>query len=187
LENHFREEMSSYHVVGYDTLTGDVVVKQTHQGLGDETAWARGQSWGLYGYLICYRETKDPIYLETAVKIADFIIPNLPEDLVPYWDYNDPAIPKAKKDASAGALIASAFYELGTYVDNGQRYFDLADKLLATLSSDEYLAELSTNGGFLLKHSVGHMPKNSEVDVPLNYADYYYLEAIKRQKELKNK
>ena len=187
LEHHFREDMSSYHVVGYDTLTGDVVVKQTHQGLGDETAWGRGQAWGFYGYVVCYRETKDPKYLETAVKIADFIIPHLPEDLVPYWDFDAPEIPNAKRDASAGAIFASGLYELSQYVDNGQKYSDLADKLVASLSSDDYLAEVGTNGGFLLKHSVGHMPKNSEVDVPLNYADYYYLEAIKRQKELKNK
>lgn len=187
LNHHFRDDMSSYHVVGYDTLTGDVQVKQTHQGFGDETAWARGQSWGLYGYTMSYRETGDPKYLDAAVKIADFIITNLPEDLVPYWDYHAPGIPDAEKDVSAGALIASTFYELGTFVEDGQKYFDLADKLVATLSSDKYLAEVGTNGGFLLKHSVGHKPKNSEVDVPLNYADYYYLEAIKRQKELKNK
>jgi hypothetical protein len=187
LEHHFREDMSSYHVVGYDTLTGDVVIKQTHQGLGDETAWGRGQAWGFYGYVVCYRETKDPKYLETAVKIADFIIPHLPEDLVPYWDFNDPEIPNVERDASAGAIFASGLYELGQYVDNGQKYVDLADKLVATLSSGDYLAEVGTNGGFLLKHSVGHKPANSEIDVPLNYADYYYIEAIKRQKELKNK
>jgi hypothetical protein len=110
----------------------------------------------------------------------------LPEDGVPFWDYDDPKIPDTKKDGSAGALIASAFYELGTYVEDGETYFDLADKIVASLSSDDYLAEVGTNGGFLLKHSVGHMPKNSEIDVPLNYADYYYLEAIKRQRELKN-
>ena len=187
MKNHFRDNWSSYHVVDYDTITGEVLIKQTHQGLGDETAWARGQSWGFYGYVVCYRETKDPKYLETAVRIANFIIPNLPEDYVPYWDYDDPTIPEAKRDASAGAILASGLYELGNYAENGQKYTELADKIVASLSSDKYLAEVGTNGGFLLKHSVGHMPKNSEVDVPLNYADYYYLEAIKRQKELKNK
>ncbi|WP_430972864.1 glycoside hydrolase family 88 protein [Sunxiuqinia rutila] len=185
LEHHFRDDMSSYHVVSYDTITGEVERKQTHQGYSDDSAWARGQSWGLYGYIVCYRETGDPKYLKAAEDIAAFIIPNLPEDLVPYWDYNDPKIPNVKRDASAGALLASAFYELGTMVEDGQRYFDLADQLLETLSSPEYLAEGGANGGFLLKHSVGHLPGNSEIDVPLNYADYYYLEAIKRKRELK--
>jgi len=185
LEHHFREDMSSFHVVDYDTITGEVKGKQTHQGLADETAWARGQSWGLYGYTLCYRATKDPVYLEAAEKIAGFIILRLPEDMIPYWDYDDPKIPDTKKDASAGALIAAAFYELGNYVEEGQAYFDQADQIVASLSSGEYLAEVGSNGGFLLKHSVGHMPKNSEVDVPLNYADYYYLEAIKRKRELK--
>ena len=185
LEHHFREDMSSYHVVSYDTITGDVERKQTHQGYSDESAWARGQSWGLYGYVVCYRETGDPKYLKVAEDIAAYIIPNLPEDLVPYWDYNDPKIPNVKRDASAGALLASAFYELGTMVKDGQRYLDLADQLVESLSSPEYLAEGGANGGFLLKHCVGHLPGNSEIDVPLNYADYYYLEALKRKQDLK--
>ncbi|MGQ7869165.1 glycoside hydrolase family 88 protein [Sunxiuqinia sp. sy24] len=185
LENHFREDMSSYHVVSYDTITGQVERKQTHQGYSDDSAWARGQSWGLYGYVVCYRETGDPKYLKAAEDIAAFIIPNLPDDLIPYWDYNDPKIPNSERDASAAALVASAFYELGTMVADGQHYFDLADQIVEKLSSPAYLAEGGANGGFLLKHCVGHLPGNSEINVPLNYADYYYLEAIKRKHELK--
>lgn len=180
LANHFRENMSSFHVVDYDTITGQPVIKQTNQGYSDDSSWARGQAWGLYGFTVCFRETGDVRYLDAAKKIAAYIQKNLPEDLVPYWDYNDPAIPNTKRDASAAAIAASAFYILSSVTDEGKtEYADLANKILAGLSSPEYLAESGTNGGFLLKHCVGNMPKKSEVDTPLNYADYYYLEALK--------
>lgn len=180
LANHFRENMSSYHVVDYDTITGQAIAKQTHQGLKDDSSWARGQAWGLYGYVVCFRETGDIKYLDAAQKIAAFIQQNLPEDLVPYWDYNDPAIPNTYRDASAAAITSSALYILSTITDEGkEEYAALAEKILASLSSSEYLAEVGANGGFLIKHCVGNMPKDSEVDTPLNYADYYYLEALK--------
>lgn len=180
LANHFRENMSSYHVVDYDTITGQAISKVTHQGLSDDSSWARGQAWGLYGYVVCFRETGDTRYLEAAKKIAAYIQENLPEDLVPYWDYNDPAKPNTYRDASAAAVTASALYMLGELSNEGKAaYHAQADKMLASLSSPEYLADFGTNGGFLLKHCVGNMPKNSEVDTPLNYADYYYLEALK--------
>jgi len=180
LANHFRENMSSFHVVHYDTITGQPVAKQTNQGLRDDSSWARGQAWGLYGFTVCFRETGDVKYLDAAKKIAAYIQKNLPEDLVPYWDYNDPAIPNTNRDASAAAITASALYILSSVTDQGKEdYAALANKILASLSSPEYLAEPGTNGGFLLKHCVGNMPKKSEVDTPLNYADYYYLEALK--------
>lgn len=181
LANHFRENMSSYHVVSYDTISGEAVVKQTHQGLADDSSWGRGQAWGLYGYTVCYRETKDPKYLETAEKIADHILSNLPEDMVSYWDFNDPKIPDTYRDASAAAITASAFYELSKYTNN--KYFEQAEKIVNSLSTDKYLAAYKANGGFLLEHCVGHLPGNSEIDVPLNYADYYYLEALKRKRD----
>lgn len=180
LANHFRENMSSVHVVDYDTITGQPVLKQTHQGLNDDSSWARGQAWGLYGFAVCFRETGDVKYLDAAKKIAAFINENNPEDLVPYWDYNDPTIPEAYRDASAAAVTASALYILSSITDEGKtEYAELANKILASLSSPEYLAKTGDNGGFLIKHCVGNMPKNSEVDTPLNYADYYYLEALK--------
>jgi len=180
LANHFRENMSSYHVIDYDTITGQAIAKQTHQGLKDDSSWARGQAWGLYGFVVCFRETGDTKYLDAAKKIAAFIQQNLPEDLVPYWDYNDPAIPNTYRDASAAAITSSALYILSTITDEGkEEYAALAEKILASLSSPEYLAEVGQNGGFLIKHCVGNMPKNSEVDTPINYADYYYLEALK--------
>ncbi|TKG96301.1 glucuronyl hydrolase [Puteibacter caeruleilacunae] len=187
LENHFREDYSSYHVVSYDTITGKALEHQTHQGYNDASAWARGQGWGLYGYTLMYRETKDQKYLDQAKHIAAFIMnhPRLPEDKVPYWDFDDPKIPDAPRDASAGALIASALFELSTYVPDGEDYFKFAKTIIKNLSTPKYLAEVGTNKNFILKHSTGNLPNNSEIDTPINYGDYYYLEALKRYKDLR--
>ncbi len=189
MKHHFREDFSSYHVISYDTLTGEPEAKHTSQGYSHESAWARGQAWGLYGYVMMYREWGNQAYLKQAVNIADFILnhPNLPEDKIPYWDFNAPDIPDALRDASAGAIICSALIELSGYV-SGQKsddYLAVAEKQLRTLSSPEYLADLGENGNFILKHSVGHMPNGTEIDVPLTYADYYYVEALMRMKKLK--
>jgi len=197
MKNHFRKDMSSYHLVDYDPNTGAVIAKKTHQGAYDESAWARGQAWGLYGYTMMYRETKDKKYLKFAERIADYMLnhPNMPEDLVPYWDFDAPNLPsnspyaakfKQNRDASAASITASALIELSTYVDNkkGKYYLGKAEKMLRSLASDSYKAEIGTNGGFILKNSVGSIPHNSEVDVPLTYADYYYVEALLRYKNL---
>lgn len=182
MENHFRPDNSSYHVLNYDTATGKVIDKITHQGYSDESAWARGQAWGLYGFTMMYRETQDKKYLEQAVRIAAFMLdhPNLPKDKVPYWDYNDPAIPNTQRDASAAAILASALLELSRYVKEENNYLKSAKKILKSLSSKHYLAKPGSNQDFFLMHSVGHKPANSEIDVPLIYADYYYLEALLR-------
>ena len=188
LQNHFREDASSYHVVSYND-DGTVESRGTFQGYSDSSAWARGQGWGLYGYTMCYRETGDTKYLDHARRIASFVMnhPRTPEDLIPYWDYDAPDIPNAPRDASAAAVIASALFELSTLVpeSEGKAYFERAEAMLMSLSSDAYLAEKGTNGGFILKHSVGHLPAESEIDTPLNYADYYYLEAIGRYLSLR--
>ncbi len=188
IQNHFREDYSSFHVVSYDTITGVPHIKQTHQGFADESAWSRGQAWALYGYTMMYRETAEPTYLEQARGIAKLIMnhPNLPEDKIPYWDFNDPKIPDVPRDASAAAIIASALIEL-SQMDNSQFGKDcltLAEQQLRSLSSPEYLAETGTNQYFVLKHSTGNLPQNSEVDVPLSYADYYYVEALLRLKKI---
>lgn len=191
IKNHFRPDFSSYHVVSYDTITGRVEKKQTSQGAADESAWARGQSWGLYGYTVMFRETKLERYLNQAIHIADFMInhPNMPEDKIPYWDFNAPGIPNAKRDASAGAVMASALIELSGYVqpESGKRYLGIAETQLRSLSSPAYLAKPGKNGNFILMHSVGSIPGKSEVDVPLTYADYYFIEALLRYKNLLQK
>ena len=188
MKNHYRADYSSYHVVDYDTATGKVVKKQTHQGYADESAWSRGQTWGLYGYTMCYRFTKDKKYLEQAEKIAAFILnhPNMPKDLVPYWDFNAPNIPNEERDASAAAVLASGLYELSTYSKNGNLYKEKAGKIVESLTS-HYRSPVGENKGFILLHSTGSKPAGSEVDVPLNYADYYYLEALLRGKKLTEK
>ena len=185
MKEHFRDDYSCYHVVDYDLTTGDVRGRCTAQGYADDSAWARGQAWGLYGFVTCYRFTGDERYLQQAEAIADFILnhPRLPEDMIPYWDFDAPNIPDEPRDASAGAIAASALYELALYSD--PKYADAADRMLASLSSDSYTAPVGENGNFILMHSVGSKPANSEVDVPIVYADYYYLEAIYRHRQFK--
>lgn len=179
LENHFREDYSSCHVVDYNKETGEKIAQYTFQGAFDKSVWARGQAWGLYGFTMVYRETKDERYLEQAENIADFIIPNLPNDFVPYWDFLAPNIPNEPRDASAAAVMASALLELATYVpEKKDRYNEIATKLLLELSSERYLTNGDNNNNFVLNHSTGHLPANSEIDKPLNYADYYFIEAL---------
>ena len=188
MENHFRSNYSSVHVVNYDTLTGKVISKETHQGYSDNSAWSRGQAWGLYGFTMCYRETGYKKYLLQAENIANFILTNknLPDDGIPYWDFDAPGIPNEPRDASAAAIIASALYELSLLENDNSRskyYKKFADKILLSLSSENYFSK-EGNYGFILRHSVGNKPKNSEVDVPIIYADYYFIEANLRR--LKN-
>lgn len=188
LRNHFRPDYSSYHVVDYDPATGEVLAKKTAQGYSDSSAWARGQAWGLYGYTVMYRYTHDPRYLEQAEHIAAYILgnPNLPADKVPYWDYNAPGGNRVLRDASAAAIMASALIELSRYTVHGQgkSYLGAAEQIIVSLSSANYHAVVGANGGFLLMHSVGNLPGRTEVDVPLTYADYYFVEAMLRYKEI---
>ena len=180
----FRPDYTSYHVAVYDTITGNLIKGVTHQGYADSTMWARGQAWAIYGYTVVYRETKDPKYLDFVQKVTDVYLDRLPEDKVPYWDFDDPSIPDAPRDASAGAVVASALLELSTYLPNGtgKRYKDAAIEMLTSLSSDSYQSGES-KPSFLL-HSVGHWPNHSEIDASIIYADYYYIEALLRLKRL---
>ena len=187
LQNHFRPDYSCYHVVSYDTITAQPHIKQTHQGAADESAWARGQAWALYGYTMMYRETGLPAYLEQARHIAQYLMnhPAMPADKIPYWDFDAPGIPNVPRDASAAAVMASALIELGQTDggDFGKQCMQFAEQQIRSLSSPEYLAEPGTNCDFALMHSTGNFPGNSEVDVPLSYADYYYVEALLRLKK----
>jgi len=188
MKNHFREDYSTFHVVSYDTITGQPHAKNTHQGYADGSSWARGQAWGLYGYTMMYRETLNPRYLRQAQQIGKFLMnhPRLPEDKVPYWDYDAPDIPNAKRDASAAAIMASALIQL-SQLDPSElapQWLALAKKQLRTLSSPEYLAKDGEQGGFIIKHGVGFYRAGAEVDVPLTYGDYYYVEALMRMKQL---
>ena len=177
MKNHFREDGSSWHLVDYDPVTGSVNRKQTVQGYSDDSAWARGQAWGLYGFTMMYQYTADERYLKHAVKVADYLIGRLPEDGVPYWDFDAPGIPDEPRDASAAAIMASALLTLSEFVDS-EKYRQCAEVTLRTLSSDEYLVEPGSSCGFILKHGIGFLKAGSEVDVPLTYTDYYFLEAL---------
>lgn len=192
LKNHFRKDYSSYHVVDYDGNTGEIIGKKTAQGAFDESGWSRGQAWALYGYTVMYRVTADKKYLEQARGIAKYYLthPNLPEDLVPYWDMDQNKLAtdskyyeqKDLRDVSTAAIMASALIELAQYTDGkeSQNYLSKAEIMLQSLSKSPYKAAYKEAGGYILKHSVGSIPHKTEVDVPLTYADYYYVEALIR-------
>ncbi|MFO7933442.1 MAG: PKD domain-containing protein [Bacteroidales bacterium] len=183
MKNHFREDFSSYHVVDYNKTTGDTIAKYTHQGYSKESAWARGQSWGLYGYTVCYRFTKDPRYLAFAENIARFLINHerLPDDLVPYWDFDAPGIPNEPRDVAAATIMCAALFELSRYSEEyGDTFLNVAMDQISSFASENYTAAPDSNNHFILMHGTGNYPANKEVDKPLNYADYYYLEALTR-------
>lgn len=182
IKNHFRKDYSSYHLVDYAPEDGQVRSKQTVQGYADESSWGRGQAWALYGYTMMYRMTQDEKYLAQAEGVGKMLLSRLPDDGIPYWDFDAPN-GEEYRDASAGAIMASAFVELSSFTEDAtakQNYLNMAEKQLRTLASPAYLAEPGTNCNFILKHSVGNLPGNSEVDVPLSYADYYFLEGLLR-------
>jgi rhamnogalacturonyl hydrolase YesR len=187
MKNHFRSDYSTYHVVSYDTITGKVLKRQTHQGASDESCWARGEAWALYGYSMAYRETHLPEFLSQAEKVANYIlkIAKLPEDNIPYWDFSLAGVANEPRDVSAAAVMASAFFELGSFdVEKGKQYLEAGNRIMNSLESEIYFNEIGTNAGFLLRHSTGSKPSDSEVDVPLIYADYYFLEALLRKKQV---
>ena len=188
MKNHYRPDYSCYHVVDYSLKDGSVRNRHTAQGYAHESSWARGQAWGIYGFTVAYRETRNPKYLQQAQKAFNFVISNknFPADFVPYWDFDAPKIPDEPRDASAAAIMASALYELSTY-ENSEFYKGWADKIMASLASPVYRANVGENGNFMLMHSVGSIPHGAEIDVPLNYADYYFLEALLRKKQLETK
>ncbi len=189
LKCHFRPDGSSYHVVSYDTITGKVLNQVTHQGISDDSSWSRGQAWGLYGYTMMYRQTGKKEYLDHAVKIGQYIMnhPRLPKDKIPYWDFDAPDIPKADRDASAGAIMAAAYVELSTYVDGilAADFLSLAEQQIKSLASTAYRAKnIGDNNNFIIRHCTGFMAKQYEIDAPLTYADYYFVEALIRYKNL---
>ena len=187
MRHHFRSDFSAYHVAVYNDSTGEFIKGVTHQGYADETMWARGQAWAVYGFTMAYRETKDNRFLETAQKAADIYLERLPEDLIPYWDFDAPNIPDESRDASAAAIVASALLELSEYTEEqGKKktYRKQAEKMLENLSTDRYQSR-EVNTAFLL-HSTGHRPNGYEIDASIIYADYYYVEALVRLKRLQS-
>ena len=184
---HFRPDGSCYHVAVYDTLSGNFLRGQTHQGYADSSMWSRGQSWAIYGYTMVYRYTHEQRFLDHAQKVTDIYLKRLHEtsdDWVPIWDMDDPRGLEAPKDAAAACVVASALMELQQYVDRdkGNIYRDAAENMLRDLSSNRYQSR-NANVAFLL-HSTGHHPAGSEIDASIIYADYYYIEALLRWKKI---
>ena len=183
-KNHFRPDYSCYHVVNYNPHDGTIIKKQTAQGYADESSWSRGQAWGLYGYTMMYRETRLIEFLDQAEHIAAYLMPKLKDRPVPNWDFD---APEHQDDASAAAIMASAFLELCTLTHNApmaEEYRAQGEAILRELCSSKYLCKAGECGGFILRHSTGHFTAGSEVDVPLTYADYYFLEALWRYSQL---
>ncbi len=180
MKHHFRPDFTTYHVISYND-DGSVEQKCTFQGKADDSSWARGQAWAVYGYTDCYMATKNPVFLQQAINIANMIMKRVKTaDCIPYWDYDAPVTKETPRDVSAAAITASAMFELCKVAGKGNPYFKYGETILKNLSSPAYLAQPGTNEGFVLMHSVGSLPNGSEVDTPINYADYYYLEALDR-------
>jgi unsaturated chondroitin disaccharide hydrolase len=185
MKNHFRKDFSSYHVAVYDTIDGHFIKGVTHQGYSDSSMWARGQSWAIYGFTTVYAETRSQKYLNFVEKVADAYISKLPKDMIPYWDFNDPKIPNAPRDVSAACVTASALIRLSTYLpgSKGVYYLGMAKKMLANISNSTYRS--GNHNSAMLLHSTGNLPAGSEIDASIIYADYYYMEALLRLKQLK--
>lgn len=187
ISNQYRKDYSCYHIIDYDHITGEVRKKVNFQGFADESSWARGQAWGLYGYTEAYKESGNIEFLEQAKNIAHFIISNkkIPTDNIPYWDYDAKSTEEIPRDASAAAIVASALLDLQKFdAVNKKEYLEYTNIILRSLSNEKYLAKEGENGGFILKHSVGNFHENNENDAPLNYADYYFLEALIKWNEV---
>lgn len=188
IRNHYRPDYSSWHVVNYNGETGEIISKETEQGYADGSAWSRGQAWGLYGFTMMYRQTRDPRFLEQAVQIGRFLMnhPALPKDKIPFWDLDVPVTKDTPRDASSACIMASALIELSTFVEDpvlSQQFLTLAEQQLQSLSKAPYKAKAGENANFILKHCTANKPANT-FDTPLVYADYYYIEALLRYKRL---
>lgn len=184
MKNNFRPDYTSYHVAVYDTINGHFIKGVTHQGYSDNSMWARGQAWGIYGFTMVYRYTRDKRFLDFAQKITDAYLKRLPKDYIPYWDFDDPAIPNAPRDASSACIVASGLLELSTYLpyQRARKYRNAALEMIKSLSSRKYESG-NKNNSFLL-HSTGNKPAGYEIDASIIYADYYYIEALTRLKKM---
>ncbi len=189
LLNHYRNNNSCYHVLDYNPDTGRLISKTNLQGLNDESIWSRGQAWGLYGFVMMYRETNDKKYLDHVYEVIELIFshPNMPSDMIPYWDYSAPILPNTPRDASAAAILASALLELIEYSDDTikKECLEKVERIFSALFSSQYLNKLGSNNNFVLRHATGNHPSNSEIDTEIIYADYYFIEALIRYSLLK--
>ena len=181
IQNHFREDYSTFHLVNYSPEDGHVIGRQTVQGYADDSAWARGQAWAIYGYTMVYQYTHEKRYLDWAEKVTDAYLSALPDSTrIPYWDFSRDDF----RAASAAAIVASALVNLSE-LSGKKAYLDEAKTMLENLSKPPYISG-KEKPSFIM-HSVGNMPAGTEIDYSINYADYYYLEALLRLIEIQEK
>lgn len=189
MKNHLRSDGSTYHVVNYDPVTGVVIGKRSAQGYALESRWARGQAWAIHGFTTTARETSEGRFLQTAQKVADYFINNLPENYIPYWDFHAPNIPDEKRDTSAASIAASGLFELSTLVEDDkakQKYFDSACKILNSLCSPPYLSEGTDTPAILLEMiETRYDARDPSVKLSCIWGDYFFVEAIVRYQKIR--
>jgi unsaturated chondroitin disaccharide hydrolase len=182
---HVRSDGSTYHVVTYNLTTGAVKSRGTAQGYNNESTWARGQAWAIYGFTMAYRYTGHATLLQAARLTADYWLSHVPVDEVPYWDFEAPNLTTQPRDSSAAAIAASGLLDLGQRDPDASRrqvYLAQAQATLNSLSSSAYLAQGTPNQAILL-HGTSNKPKGN-ADTGLIYGDYYFLDALTRAQEL---
>lgn len=184
LEHFVRPDGSVYHIVNFNPETGEVTEKLGGQGYAAESAWSRGAAWALYGLSLAYHHTGKQSYLQASKRVAHFFLSCLPEDHVPYWDFRAPGEIREIRDTSAGACAASGLLLLASQVNDSEShvYRDGALRMLESLYRN-YGAWDDSNEEGLLLHGTSNYPENSNIDIPLIYGDFFYVEALARIKE----
>lgn len=181
-EHIVRADNSTFHTFYWDVETGEALRGATEQGAFDDSCWARGQAWGIYGFALNYRATGDPLLLDAAWRCADYFLAHLPADSVPFWDlvYVDGS--DAPRDSSSAAIAVCGLLELAELEGTGERAAratEAAHSMLASLI-DNYTPERPEDTDALLLHGVYDLPKNNGVDEGTLWGDYFYLEALTR-------
>lgn len=174
-----RADDSTYHAVEYDVVTGERRRGYTFQGVADESFWSRGQGWAIYGFAASARATGKRTYLDLAERLARRFLDRLDDSLIPFWDFDDPAIPEAPRDTSAGAIVAAALLDMAALHPDAAAGADWAEQAFALLEAlcGEPLARESGHRG-LLKHGCYSKPHGDGVDSAVLFGEYYFVEAL---------
>jgi unsaturated chondroitin disaccharide hydrolase len=179
LENFIRKDGSVHHIIRFDPETGERVEAIGGQGFAPESAWSRGSSWAVYGLTLLYKYTNEDKYLQAAKNVSHFFIANLPEDYVPHWDFRLPENITKHRDSSAGAIAACGLLLLADQVSSTESgiYKDAGFKILKSLYENYGAWENEDEDGLILE-GTSHYPEGKNIDVPLIYGDYYFVEGL---------
>ncbi len=180
LAHQVRDDWSTSHTMDFNPDTGEFIKQDTHQGLSATSCWSRGQSWAVYGFAECYRETRDETFLNAVRNLAEYALSHLPPDHVPYWDYDSPHIPDDVRDSSAASILASGLLLLGSLEADAvqkERWSHQATTILESLWCN--YSSYGTNEPSILLHATRSKPHDM-ADHGLIYGDYYFLEALTR-------